>query len=296
MRYSLYIISLAIVFIAFPIRSGYAQYFLDEKVYIVEEKKDPRVNKIEEKIKTHNLLNLLDLSKEQLIFLIGKAKEIEKISGELYSSYSRNSEEMLRFEIEIEKEVGTGRTSLDKPVLDGFSKSKVQTHQVYYKLNDVVEAGVKAVEGQLKDFQLVILDNYVPCIIPTINNSLMGASDRCIGLGYILLGIKGLPEEKYQKEKHGYIAKSIAMIKANFCPCKRLCEDSVAQKEMLKAMDEVRKLDDVDFTLNMERLAKGLEEKIVLKDHEPDRARKIQRLLLSSQSIPILEKRLSSKK
>jgi len=296
MRSSLYMIILVILFMLFSIRTGHSQSFLEEKVYIIEEKKDPRVNKIEEKIKTHNLLNLLDLSKEQLIFLIGKAKEIEKVSGELYSSYVRNSEEMLRFEIEIEKEVGTGRTSLDEPVLDGFSKSKIQCHQVYYKMNDVAEAGVKAVEGQLKDFQLVILDNYLPCIIPTLNNSLIGASDRCIGLGYILMGIKGMPEKKYQEEKHYYIAKNIALIKASFCPSKRLCEDSVAQKEMLKAVDEVRKLDDVDFTLNMERLAKELEEKIILKDPEPDRAQKILRLLLSSQSIPILEKRLSRKK
>ena len=75
-----------------------------------------------------------------------------------------------------------------------------------------------------------------------------------------------------------------------------MIEESAAKKEMLKIIDEVRKLDEVEFTLNKDRIGQELEYKIILINPLPSRPVMIRRFLLSSQSIPFLEARLKDKK
>jgi len=135
------------------------------------------------------------------------------------------------------------------------------------------------------------------CILPVVSDNFIGGANK--GTNYIVSVLEKarlIPAEKYEAEKEPFVAKNIAEMGIAFCPCARVIEESAAKKEMLKIIDEVRKLDEVEFTLNKDRIGQELEYKIILINPLPSRPVMIRRFLLSSQSIPFLEARLKDKK
>ena len=313
MRFALNtIINLIIIFTVFFMQPEYSQCLRAEMGYFVEEKRDPRARKVEEEVGTINLLNNLDLSKDQMGFIIAKAKELERISKDLYKDYRKYCNKMFQCEKMIKRQVESGRTALEFYAEEGclktkeycslfyaereYLKNKKQCNVLYYELNDIIKEFVKTVEDRLKDFQLVALDKYFPCIVPYASDYFIGGANKSMNIGLIVMGARSWPAERYASEKETFVAKNIAALKTMFCPCQRLREDSIVREEMLKTMEQIRKLDDADFWLNMGKIGLELEEKISLKDPELSRQEKIYKFLLSKQSIPILEKRSRQKK
>jgi hypothetical protein len=296
MRFVFKVINFLIIFTVFFAYSGYSQCSVREKIKNVPEIGNPRILELEEEIKTVNLLNSLNLREAQLEFIIGKAREMEQTRKEIYAEFDRYSAEMFRIETKIKRQVETGRVSLDKDLRDQYNRIKKKNDLLFYRHSNKMKEAVKAIEGKLESFQLAAADKYEPCVPPILVGSFIGAADKSFALAPILLLAKKIPAEKYEVEKNPFVTRWMQEIKGSLYPCNKLCEDDMSSVEFLKSMDKARQMDDADFKLRMNDMANELWAKIILEEPELSLQEKIQRFLLSKKSIPMLEKRLSSKK
>jgi hypothetical protein len=269
----------------------------NEKIKYTEETPDDRVKSIQEAIKNVNLLNSLNLKKEQLVSIIRYAQDIEKISKDTSAQFVRlYAKKLYRVEQKIRQQVENGRTVLDKDVAAEYDKIKKLNVLLFYRRNNKMRDGISAVEKLLEDFQLLALDAYIPCVVPIVQDGFIGGVGKAISFTDFLRHGRKIPEKNYEILREKLISLEIENWKSLLLSCKELYDESIAREEMLKSLEQVRKLDDVDFKLQVDKIAEELAQKIVLEEPEISRQVKIQRFLLSGQSIPILKKRLEGKK
>lgn len=296
MRRIFNIASLLAAILVFFVRPGYPQCLVPGKIKYAEEIKDKKMQVIEEEIKINNLLNNLELRKEQLESIIRQAEDIERVRKDAYVEFRRYSGEVHLWEMRIKRQVESGKIFLDEDMSRGYFKTKEKLDRLFYRLNNRIKEAIKTVEGQMKDFQLEALDKYVPCIVPLFKDNLIGGTNKAIRIGYILRAARSIPAEKYKLAKDAVVSEKIGEIRDILCPSMELCDDNAAKEEVSKSIESARQMDDVEFKLYADKLGYELEQKIVREEPELSRQDRILRFLLSSQSTPILKKRLRSKR
>jgi hypothetical protein len=274
---------------------GFSQSPSPEKLKNTDDVRDPQTRALEEEIILINFLNSLNLRKEQLEFIIRQASEIEETRREVYAEFSRFAGDMRRVERKIKQQVESGKLVVAEQDLVQYRKLNKKSHLLFYRLNDKIKEAIKAVEGKLEDFQLIALDKYFPAIIPMLEGRFIGGNDLSLCLGQILSFSRKIPEKDYEKQKKDFVDKWTALISADLSPNKKLGEKELVKKEFLKSMEKARMMDDVDFSLHMRDLAVDLGPKVTLEVPGKSRQEKIQKFLLSKQSIPVLQKRLKGK-
>jgi len=292
MRFAAVILNFLVISLALFISQGHAQSNLDDKIKHIPDIRDQQTRALEEEIIVINLLNNLDLTREQLEFIIRQARGIEETHRRVYAEFSRYSSQMRAIENKIKQQVEAKRVYPDKELVDGCIQKIRQSNVLFFRLNNRIKDGIKSVEAQLKDFQLVALDKYIPCIIPIVTDSFIGGVDGAMYLAPIFTGARMIPAERYAAAKYGYIEAKIEELKDNMPTCKKLYPDDIARKEISSAIDLARRMDDLEFKLKLNNLAEELNRKIIMDEPELTRQERIQRYLLSRKSIPVLEKRL----
>lgn len=203
---------------------------------------------------------------------------------------------MYRLERNIHKEVESGRTVLEHDLAEGYCKILGRRDQLFFSINNKIKEGISATEAEMEEFQLLALDAYVPCIIPIVKDNFIGGVGKCNLFACFLKMGRKIPGKRYGIEKEEYVNHRIEVLKSRLSPCQELCDESVAREEITKSLEQARNLDDVDYNLQERKMSEELVKKIILEEPGLSRQEKIQRFLLSSRSIPILEKRLKSKK
>jgi|GEM_PF-2391787 len=286
------VFNFALIALVLFIHPALAQSKSEEKIKNIAEIRDDRTKVLEEEIKTVNLLNNLNLSKEQLEYIILQAKEIGATRKKVYSEFNRYSGRMFGLEERVKRQVESGRVFLDKPVADEYRRMKKECDLLFYRLNNRVKEGIRSVEAKLENFQLVALDKYIPCIIPIVSDSFIGGADKSVSWGRFLERSRAIPAERYEVERDRHISARITEVKDSLSPCKKLCPDDIAREEIDRAINQARDMDEVDFKLKVNMLADELCQKIILEEPEISCQDKIQRFLLSESNIPVLEKRL----
>jgi len=292
MRFSVVILSCLFISSPLFISPVYPQSPPDDKVKNTPDVRDQQTRALEEEIIVINLLNNLDLTKEQLEFIIRQAREIEDTHRQVYAEFGKYSRRMRSVENKIKRQVEAKRVYLDKELADSCIQEIRQSNALFFRLNNRIKEGIRSVESQLKDFQLVALDQYIPCIIPIVTNSFIGGMDGAMYLAPVLALSRKIPLDRYKTEKDLYIAKKIEELKANMPTCKKLYPDDIAREEISKAIEQARQMDELEFKLKLNTLAEELDRKIIMDEPELNRQERIQRYLLSRKSIPVLERRL----
>lgn len=295
MRLMTVILNFLVISLVFFNCQGYAQSNFDDKIKNTPDIRDQQTRLLEEEIIVINLLNNLDLSKEQLEFIIRQAREIEETHRQVYAEFSRYSGQMRDIEGKIKLQVEAKRIYPDKELVEACIQKIRLSNELFFRLNGRIKEGIRAVEKNLKDFQLVALDKYIPCIIPIVTDSFIGGVDGAMYLAPILTSARLIPNGGYANEKGVYVAAKIEELKNNMPTCKKLYPDDIAREAIAKAIDQARQMDDLEFKLKLNELAEDLNRKIILDEPELTRQERIQKYLLSRKSIPVLEKRLRQK-
>ena len=273
-------------------KPAYSQRVVGEKIKYAQEVKDSRTESLEEEIKTVNLLNNLNLKKEQLEAIIRHARDIEQTRKGAYAELSRFAGRMYRLERKIQKEVESGRTVLEDDLVKEYSKILGRRDLLFFRINDKIKDGIRATEAMMEEFQLLALDEYIPRIIPIVKDDFIGGIGKCRLFMCFLRKGRKIPGKKYEIDKEKYISQDIEVLKNRLALGKELCDEAIVREEIAKSLEQARNLDDVDFKLQEKKMAEELAQKIILEEPGLSRQKKIQRFLLSSQSIPILEKKL----
>ncbi len=245
-----------------------------------------------EDIKIINLLNNLDLRDEQAEFILSKAEEIKRIRDSSKEKARSLSPEITETCKAIKEEVSGKKVFIDSETAKNFHMAKEEMETTQKEVLERMDNIAKSVEQRLEPFQLNALDDYTACIIPKISKGRIGQADSGEGLVNALERVKKMPEARYEEQKTHLAEKLIERIKKHYPPQETLNEAHIKSK-LLKTFEEVRDMEDVEFELKKEDIAKGFEETSLPKKKEMSRAAKIKKFLLSENIIPILKERLN---
>jgi len=240
-----------------------------------------------------NLLNNMDLRKEQMEFILNKAKEVGQIKKDAAKAIYSNNHDKGSVYSAIKEEVNCGRVSIDKYNANKLRELKNTDESVLRQAYEKIEAAALGVENNLEEFQLVALDGYKPCIIPIMKEGRIGQAEKAKGVIKILEKVKDVSQTQYYQFKDAFIERIMEKIRAKVAPGAILKEEIRMQIENTFA--RIRGMDAADFLLKKDALAEELLNSIMPAKKEMTRSAKIKQFLLSDRIIPILEERLEKK-
>ncbi|MCX5708483.1 MAG: hypothetical protein NTY14_05885 [Candidatus Omnitrophica bacterium] len=258
--------------------------------------KDNQIKNIESEILSINLVNSLSLKPQQAAFILEEAKNLKALYGQCYIKSLEVKQDLLVVYAKIKEQLEVGKLVWNTPLHFQWDHYTGKIDDLSALMQDAIEESVKKVESQLEDFQLQALDGFSDCIMPSYNEGFIGQSPKSSSFEYILENIKAMPESVYAAEKKRFAQQELDRIKAGYrnYNCQHY-NSRGSKKDILRAAEEVRKMDKVLFELKKEELGRKLQEKMIDTPPLMNRKQRIIELLLSEQAIPILEKRANKK-
>lgn len=260
------------------------------KSFAQENRTQEELKNIREDIVIINLLNNLDLKKEQMEFILQKAKAIEAIEKSALNKIAVSVPRMLDACGAIKKEVESGRVTVEKEEARDFTETKHGMEDIIKNRDTQIETKAEETEEILEDFQLIALDNYKPCIIPIMKDGRIGQSSGSKSIVKTLERVKNIPELRYAANKNEIINRLLERIKEK-APSLRIDEEK-AREKILNVFGEIRTMDEVTFQIQKTSLAEELHKALLPEPPAMSRIAKIKKFLLSKNSIGILERRL----
>lgn len=256
-----------------------------------QEKEADELRKLRTDIQIINLLNGLDLRKEQIEFIIQQARLAEDIRNSAYQETLAYKSQMLNSCEAIKQQVNSGRVVVEKENALAFHEAKEKFESIARDASAQIDKIAKEVEAKLEEFQLLVLDDYKPCIIPIVNKGRIGQSDAGVGITKVLERAKGSPEAAYAWKKDEFVERILDRIETKF-PLGVEMDKTKTRAEINNVLEEARSMDDVDFQVKKTSIAEELGAKILPKERVLSRKDKIKSFLLTKNVIDILQEKL----
>lgn len=246
------------------------------------------VDEIMRDIRLLNLINGLDLSKKQTELIIQKAEEAERIREEFKNGNKDKKEDIAQVLENLRDVLIQGKES--SPALKRqVHKSKEMMHEIRKNYEESITELAVSIKKELYAYQLYTLDKYVPCLILP-EGSAAGAAEDSKGAERLLIRVRNIPAQGFEKRKEELVQKMIERIRRSL-PKGFIIEEEEEKERILSVLEEARNLSDVDFTLKKTELVQELKSKYSRPDLPIDISVKIERLLLTSEIIPLLNVR-----
>lgn len=272
-----------------------------------------RVRELREDISTINLLNGLNLTREQVTKILDLARQTRQAreqnlqAQENLAALKEAEEAFQALRAEIQKGV-PARGDIPKRALQAELGLKERRDQ----LNRGISEQYRALEARLNQVlspeQAQVAQNFEPCLIPPLNLRepvRAGQAASPEGAVKLLRRLKKLPEAQWQARKNTIAQRRVDLVSKHHY---RLTEPEKAEVKarFLSLVERVRSMSDMDFEMEKDRLAQEMKPRERMKElreelqarnpHQgPPLLTKVGRFLLSERIIPILEQRLSQK-
>jgi hypothetical protein len=147
------------------------------------------------------------------------------------------------------------------------------------------------VRGNLEQYQIYQLQEFVPCIIPPKGELRIGQTGEKKGLVKQLERIRKIPNRIYERRKADVIHRTLQRLMLHTQPGIEMNKDELTE-HIQSVFQKARSLTDVNFEIQKKNLAEELVAPI--KPSHPNKTvtRKIEVFLLCHEIIPILEGKL----
>jgi len=262
-------------------------------------------------ISTINLINGMNLTKEQMEKVLTLAREAQRIrerytadSGEIMAALKETEEAYRALRAEIQK--GT-------PARGNIPRRASRAKQSLKEQRDRGSRGITAELASLEDEleqvltpeQLQVVNSFKPCLIPPkdLNNPVRaGQASSNVRAVKRLRHLRDISDSRWRERKEKMAERMVESFSRRRY---RLTEEEkeAEKSRFLQLAEKVRGMSDVDFELEKEKLAQQLKPKDKIHElreqmnqRRPYRSRpKVSRLvryLLGDRVIPILEERL----
>lgn len=248
------------------------------------------LSSLRDDIQIINLLNGLDLTKEQKDFIAAKALEVKDLRRAEADKFAAYKADALKAYGGIKSTVESGRVTVEQEDAKKFKEIKDKAESISKETQTKIDRISEEVEGNLKDFQIVALDDYKPCIIPRISQGRIGQAADNAPLLKILERVEAAPEGRYAGGLRDRSAERIVEEVKKKTPVETKVDEAAVKAEVLKTFAAVRSMDETDFLIKKESIAQELYEKIFPPTTPMTRKQKIKRFLLSENTIGILGK------
>ncbi|MDP2938656.1 MAG: hypothetical protein Q8O13_01025 [Candidatus Omnitrophota bacterium] len=241
-----------------------------------------------------NLLNGLELNKDQMQLILNTAKEAQNIYLKLKEEIAKKEEEINLTYQEVLRVAQAGSLIIPDNIASRVHKLNQEIDKIKENMQEKISTLAMKIRDCLAAHQLYALDEYKPCIIPPVKKGRIGQADDPAGFVKVLEKVHSMTEDRYNIKKDEIAHRAIDKLKAKV-PSGFIIEQEKLKSQLLKAMDAVRVMSEVDFSLKKEEIAKNIKAQILPERPPLNIGVKIERFLLSPEIIPILEQRIASK-
>jgi hypothetical protein len=257
--------------------------------------KDEQIEQYRKNISTLNLVNGLYLTNNQIEKIIPVLKELKELQKEYQEKFNSLMPEMKKEYAALYDEVNT-----NKGISKETEKSAGSIHQKEMDMKDEYMSKLIGLEekitGILTENQLCIIDDFKPCLIPPKNlkdPARVGqAKGDASGVVNHFDNLRKVPERRFEMAKKKFIDGYIEKYEKKM----EVLSPEKKNEEINRVngiLNEIRRLNQVDYEMQKEELAKQLLlEKEVKNARKKYELGKIGRNLLNADLLPILEKRL----
>jgi hypothetical protein len=250
------------------------------------------VGELQREVQLLNLLNGLELSTDQMRFLLEKAQEAQKIREEFTGKADGNVAETTEVLSELRTILMKGEN-----IPDSLRERWYSIHSKNLELRGEYEKEMtriaQEVQSILESHQIYALEHFVPCVIPPKGEARIGQAEDTTAGEEILARIRAIPAARFERNK-GEIARRImerlkSRLPRGFAPVINE-EEEIAR--ILSILEEARGLSDVEFELQKADLVQQVKSAYELPEAPVDVCLKIERHLLDPRIIPLLEEKL----
>jgi hypothetical protein len=251
------------------------------------------VGRLRREIQLLNLLNGLELSADQMRFLLEKAQEAEEIREEFKGKADGNIEETTAVLSELRDILMRGEN-----IPDSSRERWYSTHSKNLELRREYEEEMtriaREVQVILEGHQIYALEHFVPCVIPPQGGARIGQAEDTTAAEGILARIRAIPTARFERNKEEIARRIVERLKSHlprgFVP---VINEEEETARILAILEEARELSDVEFELQKADLVQRVMSAYELPDVSVDICLKIEWHLLDPRIIPLLEEKLA---
>jgi len=249
------------------------------------------VGKLHREVVLLNLINGLELSADQMRFVLEKAKEAEELREDFKERAQENVGETVEVLSELREVLMRGEdipSSLRERVhqVQGANKALKQ------EFEEEMAGLALEVKEVLGDHQLYALEHFVPCTIPPEGELRIGQAEGTTHIEKALERIREMPAPMFERRKERMAQRALELGKRHL-PKGFILDEEEEKDRIISIFEQARAMSDVEFELEKANLAQQLKSRYELPKLPLDVSVKIERFLLDPLIIPLLEEKLA---
>ncbi|RLC62637.1 MAG: hypothetical protein DRI80_05930, partial [Chloroflexota bacterium] len=225
----------------------------------------PEVADLHRQVQLLNLINGLELTPEQMRFVLERAQQAQEERETLEAQADTESSQAILEE--IRDTLMAGQT-ISPELRERFFTAKADNERLIEAYRGEAARLAQEIEGILEEHQLYALEQYVPCIIPPEGELRIGQAQGA-GSGAVLERLRAIPDDRFERHK-GEIARRILERLRNRRRGMVVLDEEAELARIDGLIEKVRSLSDVDFELQKETLVEELLVPYEAAHHEPD--------------------------
>ena len=240
-----------------------------------------------------NLINGLDLSAEQMQFILDRAREAEAVRAEIKSRAQGNAVATSQVLSELRETLMRGEV-ISSELRDEFFSVERENHALKEEWEQEMARLVLEVEGNLEGHQLYALEHYVPCVIPPEGEARIGQAEDTHAGERLLQRIRDIPADQFEARKQKIAQRVLERVLARLPKSQALALDQEEETEwILCFLEKVRGLEEMTFAAEKAELIEEVKSRYASPGVPVDVSVKIERHLLDPRIIPLLEEKLA---
>jgi hypothetical protein len=236
-----------------------------------------------------NLINGLELTSEQMRFILEKAEEAQKTRERLKAE--ADTAELEAVLAEIRDTLMEGQ-NVSNELRDSFFAARGENKQLIEAYNKERERLAGEIEELLEGHQLYALEHYVPCIIPPEGEPRIGQARGAKGVA-VLERLRDVPDDRFERHKDKVARRLLRELEKRFRRRILIFDRRRELHRILDLLEKARSLSNVDFELEKEELVEALLAPYEASRPPVDVTSVIGRHLLDPAIIPLLEEKLA---
>lgn len=250
----------------------------------------PETASLYREIQLLNLINGLELTPDQMCFIVEKAQETQEKREELRTG--ADAGEMTGVLEQFKATLMAGE-NVPPDLVQRFHALKGRFHTA----EDDYEAELTRIAGEveavLEEHQLYALEQYVPCVIPPKGELRVGQAQGTGGGEAVLEHLRAMPAERFERHEQEIARRVLERIRERLHGAVLILDEEAELERIAGLIEEARALSDVEFELQKGDLVEELLAPYEAARPQRDLTAMIARHLLDPAIIPLLEEKLA---
>lgn len=257
-----------------------------------DEYKYKELQEIAERIRIINFLNAVSLDDDQIEFVYEKSKQAERMREEAKAEIEKNYMDIIDAYRSLEQEVNEGRVVVDKETSKKFHYAKRKIEEIRKRLKENLLTLAKEIKSKLEPHQIYAIEQYVPCLIPRVQEGRIGQVEINKGLENLLLRIRSIPADVYNKRKEAIVERIYLKIERHLEHVAG--NDNNGYREKIgEFLDNIRSMSDTDFMIKKDGILNEFKKSFNIRPKPKISCeQKIVRFLLSRGAVKLLDERI----